>query len=111
MTKEGYKMTNDEVIDKILFMKHMLSDNEELFQALDLAEDAIKRQISKTTERVYTKDFEIETLCPVCRKEMVIHDKYTYCQKCGQKLEDFAGTQIDDKFIAHWIEYLEGEES
>lgn len=55
--------------------------SEEIKKALDVADDALSKQIAKKV--VFDAPYE---MCPTCG-DMYLHYHYRHCPACGQKLD------------------------
>ena len=77
--KESYVLTNGKINGK------------PLFESIEIAISAIKKQIPKKIEYVSDGDAEDslvwEYRCPVCEEELYKCNYYAYCPYCGQAID------------------------
>ena len=76
-------MTEKEAIEKIEYASAFNSDNSPLTEALNLAIEALEKQISK--KPIHNQDV---FNCPKCSYQIVFDShKGLYCDICGQKID------------------------
>ena len=88
-------MTHEEAIELIRSTPLYRHDKEngrqsDLFKALDLAIEAITKQIPKKLEKVdvqpyFRKHYSNNFVCPVCHNR--VNANMNHCEHCGQRLE------------------------
>lgn len=90
-------MTNEEAIKTIEYNCYVLNpldfDRTTMINtALDMARDALSKQIAKKWNVLKRNGDDIEIECPECRSETICIDSkeiinHKYCNVCGQRLE------------------------
>lgn len=86
-------MTEQKAIETIQYASAFNSDNSPLTKALDVAIQALEKQIPKKPS--YEGDGYADGhlvydtwICPCCEKNYEVgYDNYDYCPNCGQRIE------------------------
>ncbi len=87
------KITKEERCIERIKKRHLVdadgNTTTEDYEVLVEAVEALKKQVPKKVEYIYTDNLDITSkipACPVCRN-YYIDNEDEYCEKCGQKID------------------------